>query len=129
MKYSEKLRDPRWQKKRLEVMNRDAFTCQHCGDKEITLNVHHKQYHGNPWDAPSESLETLCELCHKQRTDVNKNFLALSTSDAFRLFQNSDLYEMVVSIVNPKLREIPEGVRLKRKPRSVPVLTDSEDPF
>jgi 5-methylcytosine-specific restriction endonuclease McrA len=29
-KYSEKLRDPRWQKKRLEIFQRDNFICQNC---------------------------------------------------------------------------------------------------
>ena len=42
--YSEKLKDPRWQKKRLEIMDRDNFICQLCGDSETTLNVHHKRY-------------------------------------------------------------------------------------
>lgn len=32
MTYSQKLRDPRWQKKRLEILERDSFTCQHCHD-------------------------------------------------------------------------------------------------
>jgi len=26
--YSEKLKDPRWQKKRLEILSRDNFTCE-----------------------------------------------------------------------------------------------------
>ena len=77
MKYSEKLRDPRWQKKRLEIMNRDEFTCQACSDSKSTLNVHHMQYHGDPWDAPNESLETLCELCHEQRTAFNKEIMSM----------------------------------------------------
>ena len=33
MGYSEKLKDPRWQKKRLEILERDNFRCQYCGDK------------------------------------------------------------------------------------------------
>lgn len=84
MKYSEKLRDPRWQKKRLEVMNRDSFTCLACNDKESTLNVHHKQYHGDPWEAPMDSLETLCEECHGARTKINKDFMALDTNEALK---------------------------------------------
>ena len=42
--YWEKLRDPRWQKKRLEIMERDDFTCVHCQDNASTLNVHHGFY-------------------------------------------------------------------------------------
>lgn len=63
--YSEKLRDPRWQKKRLEILNRDNFTCLLCQDSDSTLHVHHLSYHGNPWDAPSDKLQTLCQDCHK----------------------------------------------------------------
>jgi hypothetical protein len=66
MKYSEKLRDPRWQKKRLEIMQRDCFACRNCRDKESTLNVHHQWYKrgAEPWDYDADSLVTLCESCH-----------------------------------------------------------------
>jgi len=36
--YAEKLKDPRWQKKRLEIMERDEWTCQWCVDSESPLN-------------------------------------------------------------------------------------------
>ena len=39
--YSQKLRDPKWQKKRLEVLQRDEFCCQLCNDKETELHIHH----------------------------------------------------------------------------------------
>lgn len=69
--YGEKLRDPRWQKMRLEVMQRDEFACQMCFDTKSTLNVHHRWYVAgrDPWDYPIESLITLCELCHEQETE------------------------------------------------------------
>ena len=65
-KYSEKLKDPRWQKKRLEVMERDKFRCLSCGDEKSTLAVHHLYYVSgrNPWQYPMWSLQTLCEGCH-----------------------------------------------------------------
>ena len=68
MTYYEKLKDPRWQKKRLEVMERDEFTCQNCGDDESTLNVHHWYYTSgaDPWDYEDEALVCLCETCHKK---------------------------------------------------------------
>lgn len=66
MTYSEKLKDPRWQKKRLEILERDKFTCQLCGDDETTLHVHHKKYFKNkePWDINNKYLITLCKYCH-----------------------------------------------------------------
>ena len=64
MNYSQKLRDPRWQRKRLEILNRDNFTCRLCNDFQSTLNVHHLKYSGDPWDADEKHLVTLCEHCH-----------------------------------------------------------------
>jgi Mg2+ and Co2+ transporter CorA len=67
MTYAEKLKDPRWQKKRLEIMSRDKFTCRSCGDSSKTLNVHHCYYTKGamPWDYPDSALVTYCERCHK----------------------------------------------------------------
>lgn len=64
MTYSEQLRDPRWQKKRLEILSRDKWACTLCGDTETTLHVHHKKYTGNAWDADNGLLITYCEPCH-----------------------------------------------------------------
>jgi len=55
---------PHWQKKRLEILERDGWTCVACGDKSNTLHVHHVLYCGKPWNTPSEYLQTLCEKCH-----------------------------------------------------------------
>jgi len=62
--YGEKLKDPRWQKLRLQVMNRDGFCCKLCHDQKSTLNIHHLKYVREPWDCPAEFLITLCEDCH-----------------------------------------------------------------
>lgn len=72
MKYSDKLRDPRWQKKRLEIFNRDKFKCTNCGSGHKELHVHHEIYSGEPWDAPNEYLKTLCHVCHLKETTKNK---------------------------------------------------------
>jgi RNA polymerase subunit RPABC4/transcription elongation factor Spt4 len=63
--YSEKLRHPKWQMKRLRILERDNATCQLCGDTETELHIHHKKYSGqNPWDTEDDFLETLCIHCH-----------------------------------------------------------------
>lgn len=66
--YYEQLKSPRWQERRLSIMERDNFTCQECGDTESELNVHHKVYieNRNAWDYPNPMLITLCEPCHKK---------------------------------------------------------------
>ena len=66
MNYNQKLRDPKWQKKRLEILNRDKFTCRLCSDTKTTLHVHHLKYKGNPWDVNNEDLVALCEHCHPE---------------------------------------------------------------
>jgi hypothetical protein len=64
--YSDKLKDPRWQRKRLEIMGRDNFTCVACANTDRTLTVHHLWYTGEPWEAPDSDLQTLCEPCHDE---------------------------------------------------------------
>jgi hypothetical protein len=66
MTYADKLKDPRWQKKRLEIYQRDDFECQRCFDKGSTLVVHHKWYTkgDDPWSYPDTCYITLCEDCH-----------------------------------------------------------------
>ncbi len=67
MTYQELLRLPKWQKKRLEIFNRDEWKCTRCGSPDDILVVHHLWYppHGKmPWEVPSEALQTLCERCH-----------------------------------------------------------------
>jgi len=66
MTYAEKLKDPRWQKKRLDIMNRDDWKCNGCNRKDITLHVHHKEYINGrkPWEYDDDNFMTLCESCH-----------------------------------------------------------------
>ena len=73
--YSQKLKDPRWQKKRLEILQRDDFTCQNCHDRTSQLHVHHKKYNfGNDiWDYNNELLITFCNECHNKVSELKKN--------------------------------------------------------
>jgi hypothetical protein len=89
--YTELLRDPRWQKRRLEIMQRDGFACVECGRKDLTLNVHHRYYISgrDPWDYPDEALVTLSEDCHEtitEQIDFIKKFIgALSLPELRRV--------------------------------------------
>src|SRR5689334_2367719 len=70
MNYADKLKDPRWQKKRLQVMERDGFACSDCGSSKNTLHVHHCAYVGrDPWQAPESVLLTQCADCHEIRQE------------------------------------------------------------
>lgn len=70
--YSQKLRDPRWQKKRLLALERAGWRCEMCGDSESTLHVHHKQYFKGrePWEYADDQLAVLCELCHAEEHEA-----------------------------------------------------------
>ena len=65
--YSELLKHPKWQKKRLEILDRDGFQCRACWENSKTLHVHHTYYDKDlkPWEYPNNRLLTLCEDCHK----------------------------------------------------------------
>jgi hypothetical protein len=69
--YLKLLRDPRWQKLRLEVFERDGWACVSCESTDRTLQVHHKRYLSGkkPWEYDSDDLATLCEDCHTRETD------------------------------------------------------------
>jgi hypothetical protein len=71
MTYADKLRDPKWQKKRLQILERDDWKCCACHDSKTTLQVHHLFYaRKDPWDYPDKAYQTLCEPCHKFRQEV-----------------------------------------------------------
>lgn len=95
--YSQKLLDPRWQRKRLEVLSRDGFKCVKCKNGKRTLHVHHLSYKGNPWEVAMSQLETLCSLCHKNehKKPVKKKV------------KQSYPYKPFIKKPNPTLRYIP----------------------
>jgi hypothetical protein len=66
MSYLQLLRNPKWQRKRLEIFQRDNWNCQRCGDSNSNLQVHHRYYNLSfkPWEYPNDALITYCELCH-----------------------------------------------------------------
>ncbi len=64
--YQRDLEDPRWQRKRLEIFQRDCWECMRCGRSDVTLTVHHRRYSGKPWETYERDLETLCLPCHEK---------------------------------------------------------------
>jgi hypothetical protein len=65
--YSEKLKDPRWQRKRLEIFQAANFICEQCGMGDMTLHAHHKRYiKGRElWDYELSDFACLCKECHE----------------------------------------------------------------
>ncbi len=105
--YAEKLRDPRWQKKRLEIFERDNWTCQSCYAKDKTLNVHHRTYHPNhdPWEYENEDLVTLCEDCHEEERAVWDNAASSLIEQLKRKFLSSHLTSLSVGIYDIELQD------------------------
>jgi hypothetical protein len=83
--YSEKLKDPRWQKRRLEILSKNEFACEVCGDDEETLHVHHIIYHHkrDPWNYEDNELQCLCEQCHKEIEEFIKRSTEAIRKNAF----------------------------------------------
>lgn len=114
MTYSETLRDPRWQKRRLEVMERDGWACRSCNATHKTLNVHHNLYYGPsypPWDYPDALLFTLCEDCHKEEEQAKAMFdrmIALFLRQSGAL--NHDMHR-ICTLIND-IGEEPGGLAL-----------------
>lgn len=70
--YSEKLKHPRWQQKRLRILQRDGFRCLYCHRDEQQLDVHHHVYvrGQDPWEVPDAYLSSLCRDCHEERQEL-----------------------------------------------------------
>jgi Zn finger protein HypA/HybF involved in hydrogenase expression len=92
--YAEKLRDPRWQRLRLEVMQRAKFKCENCWDSETNLQIHHPAYKigANPWDYDKSELLCYCEECHKAATKAQKKFKAMAFTNPAKF---AELMEMI----------------------------------
>lgn len=67
--YRVQLKDPRWQRRRLERLQVAHFRCEECADTKKTLHVHHKKYRDGaaPWEYTDDELEVLCDDCHEAR--------------------------------------------------------------
>ena len=66
MSYADLLKDPRWQRKRLEVLEAAGWKCSSCDESTRELHVHHKRYIKGkmPWEYEWEDLIVLCKPCH-----------------------------------------------------------------
>jgi len=65
--YTEQLKHPLWQKRRLEVLEAAGWACVCCGARDSQLHAHHKAYVKGrlPWDYADSMLECLCDRCHE----------------------------------------------------------------
>jgi hypothetical protein len=92
--YSVKLRDPRWQKVRLKIMERDSFACCKCGDSENMLSVHHRYYiwGREPWEYADYLLVTICQSCHNEEHAYEDG-----ASDLIKILKGSGFFNSDIS--------------------------------
>ncbi len=134
--FSAQYKDPRWQKKRLEVMERDGFRCRKCLTNEEQLHVHHLKYTRGAyvWEYPDSNLVTLCESCHEE-FHVMKDRLAefidpllesWITRESSREFDAEDLWHFLVSIHFTKKEHRRKYFEVFRKILSLDFLTQND---
>ena len=109
MTYSEQLQDPRWQKKRLEILSAAKFTCQQCKADDKTLHVHHSYYEkGRPvWEYPDLAYHCLCERCHGLRAKA-ESFLLQSVHD-LSARELINLSSLVIDMLDKRAASLFEG--------------------
>ena len=79
MNYQEQLKSPKWQKKRLDILNLRGFKCEKCNCEENQLHVHHRFYLKNrkAWEYDNDVFQVLCYICHENehKKENPKNIL------------------------------------------------------
>lgn len=111
--YAQKLLDPRWQQKRLEILQRDDWQCASCGDFNTTLHVHHMFYSWKwtddgqvrvkcePWESPNTALLTLCSQCHETPNCIDQQNLLLE--ELYKHFPpGEDAFDLAYFLSNVK---------------------------
>ena len=95
-KYSEQYKDPRWQKLRLKIFERDNWTCQNCSNNKITLHVHHRYYLKDKeiWEYQEEAFITLCVECHLNEIENRDNYEKTLLEGLKRNFLCEDILEL-----------------------------------
>lgn len=112
MTYSEQLKSPLWQKKRLEIFERDGFCCKGCNSSQNQIHVHHGVYIKGlmAWEYDSKYLHTLCSDCHSLTTmfmkDIYNTIGECNPNDLwdldwlFKSIRNGDLEKLRIFAIN-----------------------------
>jgi len=90
--YGEQLRDPRWQRVRLQALEAAGWCCSRCRDTRSTLHVHHRVYRRiAPWEYDLAELEVLCSKCHHEKHDFLRGANRFEKGQPYSRLQISDL--------------------------------------
>jgi len=101
--YIELFKDPRWQKKRLEILERDEWACRLCCDEKTTLHIHHTWYDKNkkPWEYEDHQLITLCETCHEEEKIKSRRYL----QDIQNIIRQHGYFSSDLQIISKALKD------------------------
>lgn len=111
MTYSEQLKSPKWQKKRLETLDYYGFRCKTCGNEDEQLDIHHGAYFSGHkiWDYHVWELHVLCHICHKElSSDIytfNKTLALMEQSK-----ENYEILTKFSEIINSTNKENKEKI-------------------
>lgn len=111
--YYELLKHPKWQEKRLRIMERAGFKCEECSDAETTLNVHHGYYRKSamPWEYEDETLHCLCEPCHEKAEELK-----------------AELYLQIAMMTQGSVRSLLQSAKESRpEPKASETMTPGEE--
>lgn len=110
--YIQKLQDPRWQRKRLEIMQRDDFKCRHCEADDKPLQIHHIAYNfKDPWDIEDRLLISLCNECHDIETGaVKEAFAKLIQSMKMAGYMSLDVLQLQTVFQDSNIRGVHPNV-------------------
>lgn len=106
--YYEQIKSPEWQKKRLEILDRDKFTCRDCGDKKTELHVHHLSYEYKKeiWNYDNSNFVTLCKTCHEHITALKKDIKCVIDNSYLFTDILSELHGLLVDLTEQKYTSI-----------------------
>ena len=95
--YYDLLKSPKWQKKRLEILQRDEFKCTFCESDDKQLHVHHIYYlkGKKPWEYDNDMYKTLCDECH----DLHHRFIEPVYENLNVKVRKQDLYYEVTALI------------------------------
>lgn len=119
--YSDKLKSPKWQKKRLEILNLIGFKCELCGCEEKELHVHHRFYlkGREVWQYDNDVFQVLCFDCHEKEHKKEPNIIEVIPEKHKELIQeisylkNEDIQNLMFFLQNTESKEeMPELLRL-----------------
>ena len=117
MSYAKKLQNPLWQKKRLEILQRDNFQCTLCGSDDKELHVHHRWYQFGKeiWDYPDLNFQTLCYECH----EYIESCIRESTSDMQLMIRKTQLAQDDYDCINRFLIHLSDESYSNYNPRKL----------